>query len=196
METPVEYKTQVNSGIITSDILSACIYSVNKRAKNFRDRARAARKDRREDYEAAKEKENYYDMKEELLSVVDPVCIHKEPVKRSCQILDTMPEYKDYYIHAEYVKVGRFVEKGKNYFTNFLITEVDGFNYYLYFRFENGYSFHRPITEEEIQNYPDLNIVDIDPLKTEGKSIESLVSMQFVTKVVALIKSGHYVYQN
>lgn len=38
MKTPKEYNDNFKKGIITRDMLEACLYSVNKRAKNCRDK--------------------------------------------------------------------------------------------------------------------------------------------------------------
>lgn len=40
MRTPYEYTKNLKNGIITRDMLLDCLYSVNKRAKNFRDKER------------------------------------------------------------------------------------------------------------------------------------------------------------
>lgn len=40
MRTPKEYTDNINCGIITKRMLSDCLFSVNKRAKNFRDKER------------------------------------------------------------------------------------------------------------------------------------------------------------
>lgn len=39
MRTPQEYVKNLNNKIITKAMLCDCLYSVNKRAKNFRDKA-------------------------------------------------------------------------------------------------------------------------------------------------------------
>lgn len=47
MPTSRIFKENLKNGIITSDMLSDCIFSVNKRAKNFRDREADIRAERR-----------------------------------------------------------------------------------------------------------------------------------------------------
>lgn len=41
MKTPKSFSDNLKKKIITEDMLGACIYSVNKRAKNFRDNINA-----------------------------------------------------------------------------------------------------------------------------------------------------------
>lgn len=67
--------------------------------------------------------------------------------------------------------------------------------YFLFYDFGCGHTFHHPISESELKNYSDLEIITIDSdFHTEGASIEDLISVQFVTKLVNLIKSGNYTY--
>lgn len=40
MRTPKEYTDNIKNGIITTSMLEAALYSVNKRAKNYRDAER------------------------------------------------------------------------------------------------------------------------------------------------------------
>ena len=40
MKTPKEYTKNLKNGIITEDMIVDCLYSVNKRAKNYRDKER------------------------------------------------------------------------------------------------------------------------------------------------------------
>lgn len=82
MKTPREFNNNLKKGILTKEMLEACLLSVNKRAKNWRDREREYRQ-YREDYydncEKAREKKEYYYWKKEiLLSILKPTCIHRE----------------------------------------------------------------------------------------------------------------------
>ena len=43
MKTPKEYTDNIKKGIITTSMLEAALYSVNKRAKNYRDAEHKAR---------------------------------------------------------------------------------------------------------------------------------------------------------
>lgn len=158
MKTPKKYNESIKRGMITKEILGDCIYSCNKRAKNARDKIRYYRRnpyragiryyDVIEKYENDKEK--YYGMKEKLLSILTPKCIHKE-----C-------------INGEY-------------------------NYYLFYDFGYNHTFHTPIKYMDMkEKYKELDVLKIDTLMTEGASIDNLVSVQFVNKVINLIYSGDY----
>lgn len=46
MRTPKEYSENLKNGIITAEMLEACLFSVNKRAKNCRDKIREYRRNR------------------------------------------------------------------------------------------------------------------------------------------------------
>lgn len=151
----------IKNGIITKEMLALAIYSVNKRAKNARDKA--------EEYhqegiccrewgiynpyaflnasQAKSNKIKYYDMKKKLLSIVEPNYIHRVEVCDSVKW--------------------------------FFVYEV------------SGYCFHSPIDEETALN-SELKIVKIEDFETTGKEIIGLMSVQFVRKIIELIKSGNY----
>lgn len=40
MRTPKDFSENIKNGIITTEMLNECLYSVNKRAKNYRDAKR------------------------------------------------------------------------------------------------------------------------------------------------------------
>lgn len=89
MRTPKEYTENLKRGIITEAMLQDCLFSVNKRAKNYRDKEREYRNRYRSNYyyrhdiynneERYRTKKNeYYAQKDLLLTILSPVCIHKE----------------------------------------------------------------------------------------------------------------------
>ena len=90
MRTPKNYTQLVNDKKITNEMLAECIYSVNKRAKNHRDRIRKYKDDHYNQYTARNienaedEMEKYYTMKEEMLTVFEPSLIHQQYVGVKC----------------------------------------------------------------------------------------------------------------
>lgn len=75
MRTPKEFEKNLKSGTVTQEMLGACIYSVNKRAKNYRDlKNRSYGKYRTFSWQSMKE---MYDLKDRLLAFVVPCEIHK-----------------------------------------------------------------------------------------------------------------------
>lgn len=46
MKTPNSYINNVKKGLITEEMLSDCLYSLNKRAKNYRDKENDIRSER------------------------------------------------------------------------------------------------------------------------------------------------------
>ena len=86
MKTPKEYRDNLLNHIITKQMLVDCLYSVNKRAKNYRDKERKQRAysrchryvDNSAFIEGAREKKlEMYRMKDMLLQILTPICIHK-----------------------------------------------------------------------------------------------------------------------
>jgi hypothetical protein len=55
-----------------------------------------------------------------------------------------------------------------------------------------GFSFHHPIAREAID--PNLPVVELDSLITTGRPANELLSTQFCTRVLNLIKSDQYTY--
>lgn len=102
MVTPKEYEKNIKKGIITEKMLAECIYSVNKRAKNYRDKIREIWRKRAynpywydkygNEEKYAKLEMEYYDSKDKMLSLIKPKCIHK----------NSYEEYFLYYILGEY----------------------------------------------------------------------------------------------
>lgn len=82
MVTPKEYEKNIKKGIITEKMLAECIYSVNKRAKNYRDKIREIWRKRAynpywydkygNEEKYAKLEMEYYDSKDKMLSLIKP----------------------------------------------------------------------------------------------------------------------------
>ncbi|MDU7961628.1 MAG: hypothetical protein E7J28_02950 [Streptococcus sp.] len=203
MRTPQKYTKLVNDKKITNEMIAECIYSVNKRAKNYRDKIRKFKHDRYNPYternieNAEDEMEKYYTMKEELLTVFEPSLIHQQYVgEEKKRVFSTEKDY-DKLLQE---KSNDILRKG-SYYDDENSIEVEFFDYklgrkkYLYFLFyEIGeYSFHLPISEQKAKKYTKLQIKEIDKdFKTHGANIEGLLSTQFVNKVLSLLQSGDY----
>lgn len=100
MRTPKNYIQLVNDKKITNEMIAECIYSVNKRAKNHRDRIRKYKDDRYNPYtvrnieNAEGEMEKYYTMKEEMLTVFEPSLIHRQYVgEEKKRVFSTEKDY-------------------------------------------------------------------------------------------------------
>jgi len=158
MKINKEYSKNLKNKIITSDMLYDSIFSLNKRAKNCRDK--------KNQYSWTKyyygyfEKMNeYYNQKDFLIKkFLKPKLIHKQKIE-------------SYYSEIKYL-------------------------YFLYYEMSKG-SFHSPITKEIIKrDYPDLKIERIDDdFYTQGKEIEELLSVQFVNKLIELVKTNDFEYK-
>lgn len=164
MKTTKDFTKKLHEGIITTEMLGMAVYSMNKRAKNYRDKQASYREHRiyskfyrgyyRDKYhnedQCRLKKEEYYQKKEELLRIVKPVAIH-------------------------------ILKHDKN------DTE-----YFLFYRI-GDYCFHSPISEATAAAHSDLEQTILDSLHTYGKDINDLLSCQFVDKMIALIHSGKYI---
>ena len=203
MRTPKRYTDLIKNKKITNQIIAECIYSVNKRAKNYRDKIKDYKqggfyKYKEDNIENAKEqKEKYYSMKEDLLLNFSPKLIHK---KYDGEKIQRVYSYQKNYTKLYNEKINDII-KENSYYDYDRNKEVDFFDYslgekkHLYFLYyEIGeYSFHTPITEERAEKNTELEIKEIDEnFQTHGADIVDLLSTQFVQKVIDLLDSGDY----
>lgn len=207
MKTPNEYIKNLKKGVITIDMLEDCLYSVNKRAKNYRDKRRKYIEikrnnkywyDKYDNIEKCEIKESeYYKKKDILLSIIKPKYIHK-------QIINKNKGKRIYDYEEEFNKI----EENEIIYSNFYYDDEEGMEvefvdilsnekvilYFLYYQL-NKKSFHSPIDENDINEYPDLDIKEIE-FQTFGEEIGNLLSCQFVDKVIALINSFEFKLAN
>ena len=203
MRTPKRYTDLIKNKKITNQIIAECIYSVNKRAKNYRDKIEDSNqagfyKYKEINNEKAKEqKERYYSMKEDLLLNFSPKLVHKQYVGEKRQ---RVYSYQKNYEKLYNEKINDITWEN-SYYDSDRNKEIDFFDYslgekkYLYFLYyEIGeYSFHTPITEERAEKNTELEIKEIDEnFQTHGADIVDLLSTQFVQKVIDLLDSGDY----
>lgn len=132
----------------------------------------------------------YYNMKDCLLKLVQPTCIHKEEQLHKIRIYDYEDAYHQY-PPEEIIYKNTYYDRDFEEWTSFINVMVPESKYYLFYDF-GDYSFHTPISDPK--QYPDMNVIEISQLDTHGHAIEDLISVQFVKRVVDLVKSGEYTY--
>ena len=205
MKTPKEYTQNLKNKIITKNMLLDALYSSNKRAKNYRDKEREYRDYFRHNYYAydkydnvdkcRNKKEEYYQQKDKMLSILNPICIHIEHYgyeKR--RIYDYEKDYRKYKEKNTFVWENcywDYEEEREVWFGDILLKDEPLYHYYLFYDLGGEHTFHSPIDEDELDNY-DLERIEIETLNTFGKEIQDLISNQFVTKLIQLIETGDY----
>jgi len=203
MKTPKLYNDLINEKKITNEIIAECVYYVNKRAKNYRDKIKEYKNGRSHQHlesnieKAEEEMGKYYQLKEEFLKVFTTNLIHKQFIGEK--------KKRVYSYEKNYEKLLK--EKNNDifwknsYYDYDKDMEIEFFDYhlgtkkYLYFLYcEIGeYSFHSPVSEKIAESNTELEIQEIDEnFKTHGSKIEGLLSMQFVKKVLELLQSEDY----
>ena len=198
MRLPKEYDKNLKAGIITLPMYIAALYSVNKRAKNYRDKMRELKRGPIFMYweaafdKASAEMDKYYALKESLLSFISPDCIHREfKGYQRTRIYSYEAAYK--HIKDEDIVWSNSYydyEKAREvFFVDIENKSAPVYFYYLYYDLGER-SFHTPLAESDIEHFPELKIEDIDELLTEGKDINDLVSVTFVNKVLEFLKKG------
>jgi hypothetical protein len=213
MKTPKEYLAYLKENIVTEEMLMVSLYSVNKRAKNARDKEREYGKIARSWYSgfhsfdneenARKTKEMYYELKTELLKFASPwlssihILEHEREKRR--RIYDYQDEYNRvkqedivwsnrYFDDEEYCR--------EVWFVDIIESRYKVYEYLLFYDF-GTYSFHNPISEKEYLKIKDqIKVEHLTELRTEGKDINDLVSVQFVRKVLDVLKNGGDIIRN
>lgn len=192
-------------------MLLDCLFSVNKRAKNARDKEREYKQYYRncrtfryyvyDKYDNVSQyydkKLEYYKQKDILLSIIEPTCIHAE-----CQGYERRRIYD--YEGEDYLKNREnfiwencyydYKQEREVWFGDIELKEKPIYQYYLFYDL-NEHSFHTPINVEDIEKYPNLQEIMIDRIVTKGEEIKALISPQFIKKMLSLIESKNFVYQ-
>lgn len=197
MRTPKEYTDNLKKNIITEEMLAVSLYSVNKRAKNYRDKERSYRQYRRYDTYNNEEKnrekkEEYYKIKEKLLSVLIPTCIHKEEHRRKRRYYEYECDL-DSFLPEQIVNQNEYYDRELREYVQFVDVYETVYNHYLYYKI-GDYSFHTPINDDdELRILLKLHDVEeVSTIVTSGKAITDLISMNFVKKLLEVIESGEY----
>jgi hypothetical protein len=203
MKTPKLYNDLINEKKITNEIIAECVYYVNKRAKNYRDKIKEYKNGRSHQHlesnieKAEEEMGKYYQLKEEFLKVFTPNLIHKQFIGEKKK---RVYSYEKNYEKLLKEKTNDIFWKN-SYYDYDKDMEIEFFDYhlgtkkYLYFLYcEIGeHSFHSPVSEKIAESNTELEIQEIDEnFKTHGSKNEGLLSMQFVKKVLELLQSEDY----
>ena len=185
MKTPKKYEKMLNENSLTDDVIGQVIFSISKRAKNYRDKAREYAKSRSDIYsnfeKYKSKKDDCYQMKDALLELYTPCIIYCSQYAKRRRIYDYQKDYhgqveSSVYEHSYWDReIGIAVD-----FIDILVPEKV---YYLYYEI-GDYSFHRPIDDKKLKNYEELPIQQLDDnFEVAGKDSHSLLSLQFCRKV-------------
>ena len=164
MDTPEIFYENLSKGIITYEMLDLALFSLNKRAKNYRDQKRKAKKslyaqaqlfgfsnpDNPE--EAERMEKEFYAKKERLLQIVKPVCVHQELAGYKKDYIYDKDEidYADIFIdsifHNRVLDRGICRKEGKD--IRFFVRKGEPYYRYYFFRCIGTHTYHSPINKE------------------------------------------------
>ena len=202
MKPPKEYLKNLKNHTITEQMLSDCLFSVDNRALNSRDSEYKYTHYVPDLYGSAnkyrKKKLEYYQMKRVLLSVLEPTYIQKGEVLQRRRTYDYEDGYEDILKSGNYVNNSGFYDTDRKEHVEFVVQMIPQSVYYLVYTVSNR-TFRVPLAEAEITRYPDLEIVDVGRITpVYGDITADMLSVQFVEKIVLLIKSRNYelIFQN
>ena len=206
MEIPQEFLSNIENRILTEKMLELTLHSLNKRAKNCRDKKKEYYlKGKKTGYEIdfdtsdkyKKQEQEYYQQKVFLIKeLLRPNCIHESinEVEKPVRYFNYDPEFIDFQDRAIYYsdyfdkKLGEYVE-----FIDVITVEKIK-KYYLFYKTSN-YSFHIPIEKEEVETQMNKNninkIIEIE-LQTKGQDVRELIPIDFIRRIIELVKSKDY----
>ena len=196
MKPPKEYLKNLKHHTITEKMLSDCIYSINNRALNSRDNEYKYTHYIPNTYgnvnKYHKKKLEYYQMKKVLLSILEPAHIQKGEVLQRKRTYDYEEGYEDILKSGNYVNNSGFYDPDRKEHVEFVVQMIPETVYYLTYTLSNR-TFRVPLEESEIKQYPDLEVVDVGRITpVYGDITADMLSVQFVEKILLLIKNRNY----
>lgn len=134
-------------------------------------------------------------MKRVLLSVLEPAHIQKGEVLQRKRTYDYEEGYGEILKSGNYINNSGFYDPDRREHVEFVVQMIPDTVYYLTYTVSNR-TFRVPLAEAEIEKYPDLEIVDVGRITpVYGDITADMLSVQFVEKVLKLVKSGNYTLQ-
>lgn len=199
MTPPKEYLKNLKNHTITEQMLSDCLFSVNNRALNSRDNEHKYIHYISDTYGNAnkyrKKKLEYYGMKKVLLSVLEPSHIQKGEVLQRKRTYDYEEGYEEILESGNYVNNSGFYDPDRKEHVEFVVQMIPQTVYYLVYQVGNC-SFRLPIQQSDVIRRPDLDVKDAGRIPpVYGDITVDMLSVQFVEKVLKLVKSGNYTLQ-
>ena len=199
MKPPKEYLKNLKHHTITEKMLSDCIYSINNRALNSRDNEYKYTHYIPNTYGNAnkyhKKKLEYYQMKKVLLSILEPAHIQKGEVLQRKRTYDYEEGYEDILKSGNYVNNSGFYDADRREHVEFVVQMIPQTVYYLTYTVSSR-TFRVPIQQSDVIRRPDLDVKDVGRIPpVYGDITVDMLSVQFVEKVLKLVKSGNYTLQ-
>lgn len=199
MKPPKEYLKNLKHHTITEKMLSDCLFSINNRALNSRDNEYKYTHYVPDPYGNAnkyrKKKQEYYSMKRVLLSLLEPSHIQKGEVLQRKRTYDYEEGYGEILKSGNYVNNSGFYDTDRKEHVEFVVQMIPETVYYLVYQVGNC-SFRLPIQQSDVIRRPDLDVKDAGRIPpVYGDITVDMLSVQFVEKVLKLVKSGNYTLQ-
>lgn len=199
MKPPKEYLKNLKNHTITEQMLSDCLFSVNNRALNSRDNEYKYTHYVPDPYgnvnKYRKKKLEYYSMKKVLLSVLEPSQIQKGEVLQRKRTYDYEEGYEEILESGNYVNNSGFYDPDRKEHVEFVVQMIPETVCYLVYQVGNC-SFRLPIQQSDVIRRPDLDVKDAGRIPpVYGDITVDMLSVQFVEKVLKLVKSGNYTLQ-
>lgn len=206
METTKELKEMLekiaqNGDVVCDKEISTLILdSCNKRAKNCRDKMRELKSGYKKGYcfegkndmveHYRSEMNRYYALKDKILDLLEPSYMECEYRHLVVKVYDYQAEYHE--VEHLFTHRSSYYDKKRGrrvYFGCYFDYGKYEEKYYLCYKVD-GYVYHRPLNNYEVKSYPHLTIYKTGVIKTSGKNVKSLVSAQYVNKIMKLLEEA------
>lgn len=192
MKTPENYTKQLKDKNLSEEVIAHVLYSINKRAKNYRDKKKEYANSTYlysiQNYTHYDEKMNEaYKMKHDILSIYEPIEIHKTTYHNTYKkrIYETDPNY-DKISRKNVIKIEYDFQRNQHYKMCHISNKETKF--FLYFEISD-FKFHMPIREIELEKFRHLLIKKLENnFNTKGRHSTELLSPQFCKKVFLLLQ--------
>lgn len=203
MNVPKDFVENLKKGILTERMLDEALWSVNKRAKNWRDKKRKRKRVLGDAHpyvhNCEKQEKQMYERKEELLSVLPFLCVHKETAGyERTRVMDYEPGYGVAFIRELFggniVWIHSYTDyttKRNVQFFDYVDKSKPKYRYYFFYR-THWHSYHTPIDEQDIPT--GVQVIEIDELDTHGNDVENLVPVWFVDAVIDMMRNRQHTY--
>ena len=196
MKTPKEWRDLVAKKQVTELMIGQVLFSINKRAKNYREQKRKYQNSQA--YFATSYLANYeekkatlYQMKKEILAVFSPTAIHTTLYTHDFIQKVYQDEVAYQALRPKDVLYTGFSQTTGLPFKAILITRSRKVFFLLYEI--AGYSFHQPIEKEELAAFPFLKQYALtENFQVAGQDPATLLSLQFCRKVHQLMVRGDF----
>ena len=199
-------KSMENIKNTKEQLIFDCLYALDKKYKTYE--CYAAQTKPLSPYKAqnakwyqkdAEIREKFFEYKKILLSVVEPICIHKTPISF---VKKRFFEDEELFLEAKSETLGRIYNYGTtkdkegNYidYVDVLLKDQYNYTYNLFYNYNNECSYHTQIAAEEVEKWTEqgLPVIKLESSCDMLNSIADLLSNSIIDDIVEQIRNKDF----